>query len=104
MAKFVLAYKGGGMGGSPDEQDEIMGRWMTWFGALGESLVDGGNPFGQSVEIAADGSVSDRAEADLTGYSIIEADDIEAATESARGCPILVTGGTIEVYEAMPIG
>ena len=103
MAKFVLTYKGGGAGDTPDEQERIMGEWMTWFGTLGESLVDGGSPFGQSVEILTDGSVSDRADSELTGYSIIEAEDIDAATEHARGCPILASGGSIDLYEAIPV-
>jgi hypothetical protein len=28
-----------------------------------------------------------------------EADDLDDATQKARGCPILSSGGTIEVYE-----
>jgi hypothetical protein len=40
----------------------------------------------------------------LTGYSIIEADSLSAAAKSAKGCPVLSGGGSIEVYEALPIG
>jgi hypothetical protein len=104
MPKFVLTYKGGSSGTTPDEQQKIMGEWMTWFGTIGENLVDPGSPLGQSVEILTDGSVSDRADSELTGYSIIEAADIEAATEAARGCPVLASGGSIDLYESIPIG
>ena len=31
------------------------------------------------------------------GYSIVTADNIDAAAELAKGCPGLLTGGTVEV-------
>ena len=43
MGKYVLAYRGGGMGESEAEQQEAMTQWMNWFGSLGESVVDAGN-------------------------------------------------------------
>jgi hypothetical protein len=48
---------------------------------------------------AIDGGVSA-----LTGYSIITADSLSEATEAAKECPVLVVGGSVEVYEATPIG
>jgi hypothetical protein len=104
MGKYVLAYKGGGMGESEAEQQEAMTQWMNWFGALGAAVVDGGNPFGPSSSIASDGAVSDGAASSLTGYSIIDADGMTDACNKAKGCPVLSSGGSIEVYEAMPIG
>jgi hypothetical protein len=37
------------------------------------------------------------------GYSIIEAPDMDAAVELAKGCPILTAGGSIEVAETVDI-
>ena len=31
------------------------------------------------------------------------ADGIDAAVALAKGCPVLAGGGTVEVYEAMPM-
>jgi hypothetical protein len=104
MAKFVLAYTGGGGMASPEEQQKVMEQWMNWFGSLGESVLDGGNPFGASCTVASNGSTSDGGKAGLTGYSIIEADNLSDAAKKAKGCPVLASGGSIEVYEAMPIG
>ena len=103
MAKFVLAYSGGaGMAASPAEQQKVMEAWMSWFGTLGDSVVDGGAPFGPSSRIAPDGSVSD-ATGGLTGYSILSADSLGEATAKAKGCPVLSSGGSVEVYEALPM-
>ena len=105
MAKFVLVYSGGGsMGESPEEQQKMMEAWMNWFGALGEAIVDAGNPFGASSTISAKGSVRDGAASGLNGYSIIEASGLSDACDKAKGCPVLAGGGAVEVYEAMPIG
>ena len=77
----------------------MMDAWTSWYGQLGQAVVDGGNPFGPSKSIAADGSASDGAPSGMTGYTIVQADSLDAATELAKGCPILTDGGTVEVYE-----
>ncbi len=105
MAKFVLVYTGGGgVPDSPAEQQKVMETWMNWFGALGDSVVDGGAPFGPSASIAPDGSVKDGATTGLSGYSIVSADSLHEATTKAKGCPVLSGGGSVEVYEALPMG
>jgi hypothetical protein len=104
MANYVLVYKGGG-GMAQDEaaRQKIMAAWGQWFGSLGDRLVDGGNPFGPSASIASNGTVSNGASSGLTGYSVIKADDMQGATNSAKGCPVLADGGTVEVYETFPV-
>lgn len=99
MGKFVFAYKGGGAPTSEAEGAKVMEAWMGWFGTIGASIVDGGNPFGASSAVHADGSVG-AASAGLTGYSIVSADSLAAASDLAKGCPILAAGGSVEVYEA----
>jgi hypothetical protein len=103
MANFVLVYKGGGMPETDAQREQVMAAWGQWFGALGQSLVDGGNPFSTSSSIASDGSVKDGAASALTGYSILKADSMSEATSKAKGCPVLMSGGTIEVYETFPV-
>jgi hypothetical protein len=103
MPNFVLVYKGGGMGQTEAERQQIMAAWGQWFGALGQAIVDGGNPFGGSSTIGSDGSVTSGAPSELTGYSILKADDMSSATSLAKGCPVLTTGGTIDVYETFPV-
>ena len=100
MANFVLVYRGGAMGETPEEQQASMEKWMAWFGGLGGAVVDPGAPFGAS-RTATGGGEGPSA---LTGYSILVADDIDDATTKAKGCPVIETGGSVEVYEALPIG
>lgn len=102
MAKFLVVYKAGQMGDTPDEQEATMKAWMEWFGSMGSSVTDFGNPFGGSTALSSDGSRMSAASA-LSGYSIIAADGLDGAAELAAGCPNLASGGTLEIYEAMPM-
>ncbi|MFT5201636.1 MAG: hypothetical protein ACI9C1_001014 [Candidatus Aldehydirespiratoraceae bacterium] len=106
MPKYVLAYhqNAGTQGGMPEgeaEVAEMMAGWQAWFGSIGEALVDGGNPIAFAKTVATDGSVSDGAANGLTGYSIINADNIDAACEVAKGCPVLRNDGNVEVAETL---
>jgi hypothetical protein len=99
MANFLLVYKGGGMPESPEEGEKVMAAWMGWFGGLGEAVVDGGNPCSVSATVASNGTISDGAASGLTGYSVLKADSLAAASKMVKGCPILAAGGSVEVYE-----
>ena len=101
MAKYLLVYYGGGMADTEAERAAVMQQWGSWFGKLGKGLVDGGNPFtGKVKNIAPDGKSKDGPIGQqATGYSIIESNSLEAATELSKGCPVLKSGGQVAVYE-----
>lgn len=101
MAKYVLVYSGGSAGANDAERQKQLQLWGAWFGKLGKSVVDAGNPFSEKVKtIASNGNVKDGPQGQrASGYSIVEAGSIDAATELAKGCPVLTTGGQITVYE-----
>ena len=105
MANFLLLYSGGSMPASEAEQAEVMQAWGAWFGGLGSNLVDGGNPFTPAAKsIASNGTVSDGPVGTMaSGYTIIKADSLDAAVEMARGCPVLLGGAQITVYETFPV-
>ncbi|HUG31295.1 MAG TPA: hypothetical protein VMM14_00260 [Acidimicrobiia bacterium] len=102
MAKFVLAYHGGGIAETEEEQAEVMAAWGAWMEGLGSALKDPGNPSGARKTIAADGSVSDGGGANpVTGYSILEAGSLDEAVTLAKSNPVFASGGSIEVIEAI---
>jgi hypothetical protein len=104
MANYLLAYHGGGMPETPEEQANVMKAWEAWFGSIGAGVVDGGNPIGQTKTIASNGRVSDGGGANpITGYSVIKADNFDAAVQIASGCPILKSGGNIELCETFNV-
>lgn len=99
MPKYMFAYHGGG--GMPETEEAgkaAMAKWMDWMGGLGEKLVDGGNPVGMSSTLTADGLKDGGGANPLSGWSIVEAESLEAAAEMGKGCPILEGGnGSIEI-------
>ena len=98
MGKYLLAYQGGGMAETEAAQQEAMAAWGAWFGSLGDAVVDGGAPFGPSA------AVGGGATSGLTGYSILQADDLAGALKLAEGCPVIEDGGSVEVYETIDVG
>ena len=103
MPKFVFAYHGGtGMPESAEEQEQLMAAWGAWFGEMGDAVIDGGNPIGQTVTVGPGGSTTEGGGPNpLTGYSLISADDMDGALKLAGGCPALDSGGSVEVAEAL---
>jgi hypothetical protein len=101
MADYVLLYTGGSMPETEEEQAKVMKAWEDWYGGIGGALKDGGNPFGPAAKtVAGDGSVSDGAgSSPHTGYTIVTADSLDAATAIAKGSPVLQGGGSVTVYE-----
>lgn len=104
MADYVLVYRGGSMPETPEVQAQVMKAWTDWFTELGGAVKDPGNPTtpGAAQHIGADGAVGGDAPA-VSGYSILTADSLDAATALAKGCPVLQGGATIDVYETFEV-
>jgi YCII-related domain len=90
MPKYVLTYRNP-TGYTPTA--ETRAAWTAWFDSMGDQLVDLGKP---AVGRASLGNCS-MDSTELGGYSVIEADDLEAAAAVAKGCPHLNRGGGVEV-------
>ncbi|HEX4837523.1 MAG TPA: YciI family protein [Solirubrobacteraceae bacterium] len=103
MANYLLAYTGGsGMAQTEAEREAAMAKWGQWFQTLGSAVVNPGNPLGASASVEAAGT-NGAAKSGLSGFSIVAADSLDAASELAKGCPVLEGGGKVDVYEAIPI-
>jgi hypothetical protein len=103
VSKFVLMFHGGE---SPEEpSQEVMDRWMAWFGDLGGSIADMGSPFSAAATVASDGTSTEGGGPDpASGYTVIEASSIDDAVAKARSCPGLGSGGNVKVYETAAMG
>jgi hypothetical protein len=92
MNKFMFLYKG-----FVTPTPEIGRSWMEWFSQVGDSMADSGNPMTGGVEVTPD----DVNEVELgtesfTGYSIVNAESMEAAVELAKTNPMITS---VVVYE-----
>jgi len=96
MTQFIFAYHGGKKPETPEAGAKLMERWKAWMGGLGAALVNPGAPVGMSKTVSAGGVVDNGGSNPLSGYSVVEADSIEAAIKMAKGSPHL-DHGTIEI-------
>ena len=89
---------------TPEEGAAVLAKWGEWMGKVGSALVDVGSPFGPGKSIVDDGSTGDAVS--LTGYSIVDANDLDHAQSLTEGHPYLSDGAgnySIELFELMPV-
>jgi hypothetical protein len=101
MPEFVLAYHDvGKMPDSPEAGAKAMEDWKAWVSDLGDAVVNPGTPLRMSKFVSLEGVTDGSGSSPLTGFSILKADDMDAALEMAKSCPYLEMG-TIEVAEVV---
>lgn len=98
MANYILAYRGGRKPATPEEGAAGMAKWKTWLGDLGDAVVNPGQPLGKSMIVSTSGVSDDAGPTPLTGYTVVNADSLDAALEMAKSCPFLDMGD-LEVAE-----
>lgn len=107
MSKFLLLYHGPATPMdqfTPEQSEQQMRAWGEWMGRVGPALTDGGAPFGARDAVADDGSSTKPS--DQNGYTIVEADSLEAARKLTDGHPFLQEGKgrfRIEIFELVPM-
>ena len=86
MSKYLYLYRGPAtpMDQFTEEQSaEQMQAWGAWMGRVGGALADGGAPFGARAAVADDGTAP--TPTDLNGYTIVEAESLDAARRLLDG-------------------
>ncbi|MGI9551095.1 MAG: hypothetical protein ACR2MT_07840 [Aurantibacter sp.] len=110
MKKFIVTYhtpaeemaKMGEI--NPEDMKKGMEPWMAWAARCGNKLVDMGAPLMGGQKLSPDGSSTNSGRA-VTGYSILQAENMEEAKSLMDGHPHLQWAGgcEIEIHESMPL-
>jgi len=101
MPRFLVTYHGGGeMPASAEAQAQIHAAFANWAAGVGAALADPGAPLGPP-NVVSSGSVSAPEGRWVGGYSIIDADSMDAAVALVKPHPFLTRGGTLQVHEAL---
>jgi hypothetical protein len=89
---------------TPEQQAEGMKPWYAWKDSLGENMIEFGSPLMPGTRINPDGTM-EASTKEVTGYSIIAANDLEDAKAKLQGHPHLSwdDGCDIEVHELAEI-
>ena len=99
MPRYAIVYFGGNPPETPEAGQQHFGRYVEWLKSLGAAAVSPANPLRDTRTLSPDGAVSEGGGSGMSGYTLIEADSLDAALEMARSCPFLEIGGTLEVSE-----
>jgi len=105
--EYMLLFRGNdwSKGLSPEEMQQVVGRWMAWFQGLMETgQAVAGSPLeregkivsGKNGRIVADGPFAESKEA-IGGYFLLKVDSLEEAVAIAQQCPGLAYGSKVEV-------
>lgn len=86
---------------SPEQMEAGMKAWADWGEKCGDGLVDFGTPLHMGLKLT--GSGSSEIPGDVMFYSILHAEDRDAAEAMLKGHPHLewAAGCEIEVYESV---
>ena len=105
MPQYLITYLGGNPPASPEEGKKHFAKYKEWLSSLGNSAVSPANPLKDTSTVNFDGTVTAGSTTSMSGFTIIEAESMEAALLIAKACPFLDVGGSLEVSELveMPV-
>ncbi|HMH21487.1 MAG TPA: YciI family protein [Puia sp.] len=114
MKNFVLIFRESNdpdLSASPEEMQGVMNDWMNWMGGMAaqNKLVDNGNRLSKANArtVRPNNKITDGPYTEIkefiNGYIIVRTENIEEAVGLAKECPILKTGGNVEVRTAVAV-
>jgi hypothetical protein len=84
---------------TPEQAKAGMDAWMAWAKRTGPALVDLGSPLGTAAHLGGKAG-----EGHIGGYSILQAESLDAAKKLLDGHPHLsMPGFSIELIEFLPM-
>ena len=110
MSEFIYLFRGGDPSGSPEQMQQQMQKWTDWAKDLGsKGHLRGGGPLERTGKVVqgnqksvTDGLYAQAGEL-VGGYMLIEADDLDKATELSKQCPIFNNGGLVEIRPVLKV-
>jgi hypothetical protein len=107
MKRFLVLYKSSTpademmAASTPEQMQAGMEEWQRWVTRAGDAIVDLGTPLGVSASVG--GGPDDATDANITGFSILQAESLDAVTTLLQDHPHLKTPGesSITVLEAL---
>ena len=97
MGKYVFSFR---VPSDYTPHAGTAGEWREWFGTLGPALVDVGNAITAYASLGEVGGSDSR----MVAYSVVAAEDLDAALALAKDCPVMRVGGGVEIGPVMEAG
>jgi hypothetical protein len=102
MKKFLITYHGAGMPANPDPEmmKQVKAAFGAWLGEAGKAVVDPGAPIRTVAQVATGNPT---AQVEIGGYTILQAESVEAAKAILAKHPFVGRGGTLQVSEILAV-
>lgn len=106
MGKYMVLYRssataGEQMGADPEQAAAGMKLWMDWAARAADALVDLGSPLNEAGTVPSGGGTGG---SHIGGYSIMQADSVDAVNTLLEGHPHLhAPDASIEVLEILQV-
>lgn len=90
---------------SPEEMQAEAKKWQDWLGGIAaQNKFETGRRLSFDGKVVrANGVITDGPYAEIKesigGYMFVKVEALEDAVELAKGCPILLVGGNVEIRE-----
>jgi hypothetical protein len=109
MKKFLVLYRANVpademmANSTPEQMKAGMDAWGAWMGGVGDAMLDLGAPLGASRSVDQGSPATGGAH--VTGFSVLQADSLDAAAALVENHPHLSTpgGASVEILEYLPI-
>jgi len=111
MKEFLLVFRGEYKAmpqRDPEEWQAMAKKWQDWIGgiaaqnkwvAAGQQLSPGGKVV-RTNGVITDGPYTEIKEL-IGGYMFVKGESLQEAAELAKGCPVLISGGSVEIRETI---
>jgi hypothetical protein len=106
VTKYLILYRSSVpaseqmAGSSPEEAQAGMQLWMDWAGRVGGGMADMGSPLQSVAAIDSTGSTAATGSPFIGGFSVLEADSVDAVKNLLDNHPHFEEpGASIEVLE-----
>jgi uncharacterized protein YciI len=104
MKKFILTYYGEPQFKTAEEAKKHQMAWMEWAKSLGDKIVEMGNPAKPGKNVSSKKIINADDENRFSGYSVVQAIDLDEAVALTKRCPFVIDGGTMGVHELVQMG
>ena len=81
----------------------MMAAFGAWAAGVGAAMVDPGAPLGPAKTVTSERVVDGQSAAALSGYTLLRADDLDAAVRIVEAHPFLGRGGTLQVIQTVEL-
>lgn len=99
MPRFLVTYHGSNMPHDPESMAKARDAFMHWAQKTGRALTDPGAPIAGARTVSSGGTKEGVASGPFNGWSVVEAEDLDAAVKLLADHPFIGRGGVLQVSE-----